>query len=194
MKNRIIALCGKCAAGKDCAARILSENYGYKFFVSTTTRPMRTGESDGNPYHFITNEEFEGLIKDEKLIEYREYETTVSGKPAKWYYGGRKDDISDDYPYVIVLDLAGLRKFKRLYGKRVLAFYLNADDSERLRRCKKRGDYDKSEWDRRLISDKKDFSPENIVSSVDHVIQSVGKEETASRIQFIISSIDKQKR
>ena len=105
---------------------------------------MRKGESEGNPYHFITRDEFEKLIKDDSLIEYREYDTTVAGKQEKWYYGGRNSDISDDRPYVIVLDLAGLREFKKKFRGRILAFYLNAEDDERLHRCKKLGDYDKS--------------------------------------------------
>jgi len=74
----IITILGKSSSGKDTAARILEKDYGYNFVVSTTTRPIRDGESERNPYNFVSDSTFKDLIKDDELIEYREYNTTVS--------------------------------------------------------------------------------------------------------------------
>ena len=55
--NIILALVGFSSAGKDTLAKFMSEKLGYDFVVSHTTRPMRPGESEGNPYYFINDNE-----------------------------------------------------------------------------------------------------------------------------------------
>lgn len=44
MNNKIIALAGFSSAGKDTLAEFMSEELGYGFVVSHTTRPMRPGK------------------------------------------------------------------------------------------------------------------------------------------------------
>jgi guanylate kinase len=40
--------------------------------VSCTTRPIRNWEKDGVDYHFVSNEKFEMLIRDNEFMEYVE--------------------------------------------------------------------------------------------------------------------------
>src|ERR1035437_3624382 len=56
LHSRII-ICGSAASGKD-HLRKKFEDKGYKYGISYTTRPPRTGEINGVDYHFLTNEEF----------------------------------------------------------------------------------------------------------------------------------------
>ena len=158
MDNEIIVLLGKCCAGKDYTARDLVRNFGYNFVVSTTTRPMRDGESEGDPYYFITNAEFENKIANGGMIEYREYIRNND----KWYYGVTEGSIEDDKKYVAVLDIIGLRGFRKRFGDRVHATYIDVPDDVRLARCKRRGDFDENEWELRALDDAKKFTPEII--------------------------------
>lgn len=48
--------------------------------MTSTTRPMRTGESEGNPYNFVSQETFEAGIHDEAFLEHAK---TYNGQ----YYG-----------------------------------------------------------------------------------------------------------
>jgi len=73
---------------------------------------MRDGESQGNPYNFVTSSEFKRLIEHDFLIEHREYNTLVDGNPDTWYYGVEKSAINPSVDYVVVLDIVGLRGFK----------------------------------------------------------------------------------
>ena len=171
MDNRIIVLCGFSASGKDSLAREL-ENIGYNFIISTTTRPMRVGESEGNPYHFIDNESFQYLIDNDMLLEYREYNTLVDNIPAKWFYGVEKTAVIDNKKYVVVLDLVGLREFKELFGNRITSFFIDCDDEIRKHRCIKRGDFDEIEFNRRLLDDKKLFPRKVIENEIDFVVKS----------------------
>ena len=151
--NKIIVILGKCCAGKDTLARFMAENMGFKFVVSTTSRPMRKGESEGNPYHFIPDEEFKRKIANGDFIEYREYKTNG----GNWHYGVEKSVVIDNVCYVAVLDIVGLREFKKQFGDRVFSIYLLVDYDERLRRCVSRGDFNEEEWKRRAISDDEMF-------------------------------------
>ena len=178
--NKIIILAGFSCVGKDSIAEILNKEYGYNYTISTTTRPMRSYESQRNPYIFTTNEEFEKLIAENKLIEYRSYNTLVNNEPALWYYGIEKSELLDDKPYVTVVDIIGMRELKKQYPDRVHTFFIKVDNFTRKRRCKKRGDFDKTEWNRRLRDDKIKF-PKNVINKeFDYVINNYNIENTVN--------------
>ena len=80
--NIILALVGFSSAGKDTLAKYANDNLGYNFVVSHSTRPMRVGESQGNPYYFINDNEMCSLFVQNKLIEAREYDSVY----GKWFY------------------------------------------------------------------------------------------------------------
>ena len=184
--NKIIIIVGPSASGKDTIARRLENEYGYNFIISTTTRPIRPGESEKNPYYFVTNEVFLDKINNGEMIEYREYHTLVNNKPNIWYYGAEKKEITQD-KFVGVLDIIGLKAFKEVFGDRVISFFLDVSDEVRLDRCIKRGDFDKSEWERRLIDDKRVFAPEVIEEFVDWTIGETNADIIVSKIMDVIS-------
>ena len=162
MDNKIICLVGFSASGKDTLANMISERLGYEFIVSTTTRPMRNGESDRKPYNFVTNEVFDDLIKTDSLVEYRDYKTNVNNVQATWYYGVEKSEVSKDKNYVVVLDLIGLEGFKEYFGDCVTSFFLECTSAVRKERCIARGDYDEYEFGRRLADDMERFPIDRI--------------------------------
>ena len=193
MKNekKIIILTGKSSSGKDTIARMLEKDYGYNFVVSTTTRPIRTGESERNPYNFITNDEFMKLIKNDELIEYREYHTILNGMPEIWYYGVEKKEVDPEKKYVVVLDIVGLREFKKVYHNEVISFFINVSDEIRKERCISRGDFNEPEWNRRVKDDAKVFSNNIIIYDIDYVINGEQKsKEVLSDILNCISMVD----
>lgn len=183
--NKIIILVGPSASGKDTIARRLENEYKFNFIISTTTRPIRPGESEKNPYYFLNNEEFINKINNNEMIEYREYHTLVNGNPDIWYYGAEKKEINENTQYVGVLDIIGLKAFKETFGDRVVSFFLNVSDDIRMDRCIKRGDFDESEWNRRLIDDKKVFAPEVIEEHVDWTVEEINSDIIVSKIMDI---------
>lgn len=190
MKNQIIILCGFSSSGKDTIAKIFETQHDYNFVVSTTTRPIRNGESDRNPYNFTNNDGFEKLISNNELIEYREYHTLVQNKPETWYYGVEKSEILPDKKYVVVLDIVGLLGFKEHFKDRVVSFFIDVDDQVRKHRCISRGDFDEFEWDRRLLDDKEKFTKEVINKEIDYVIN--GYDTTINIVETIIKTINRK--
>lgn len=184
----ILILVGFSSVGKDTVAREI-EKLGYNFIVSTTTRPMRDGESQRNPYNFIHNDEFQKLIDSDELIEYRAYNTLVNNQPATWYYGVEKGEVDLNKDYVVVLDIVGLRGFKEYFGNHVVSFFLETDDETRKQRCINRGDFDEYEWNRRLADDKARFTKEIIQDELDYVVDSYHVRETTKDIMNIVKML-----
>lgn len=67
----VIILSGSSASGKNTLIKeILKTNNEIKYINTFTSREMREGESEGNPYHFITKEEFQSKIKSGDFFEH----------------------------------------------------------------------------------------------------------------------------
>lgn len=79
MIKRVI-LIGGAASGKDYLKSKLVE-LGWISHPSYTTRPIRPGEIDGETYHFVSDAEFEMMIQNKQLKQYRR----IPG--INWYYG-----------------------------------------------------------------------------------------------------------
>jgi len=148
--NSIIVLAGASASGKDTISQILKDREDYNFVVSHTTRPVRDGESQENPYWFITKSEFDGL----EFIETRVYHTLVDDIPEDWYYGVAKSAIKDDEKYVVVLDVEGTNEFVEYFGDRVIPVFLYVDEDTRRQRSVSRGSHNEQVWVRRLAVDR----------------------------------------
>lgn len=77
--------------------------------VSATTRDPRPGEVDGIHYHFISKEEFEGLIAENQLLEH----AIVHGSN---YYGTPLNELTraeaEDKHLLLEIDLQGARQVK----------------------------------------------------------------------------------
>lgn len=182
MSGKIVIICGFSACGKDSITKYISDTYNYNMVISTTSRPMRVGEKQGEPYHFISRTEFENRIRADKFIEYRHYDTLVNGVPDTWYYGVSKNSIDPTKNYIVVLDMWGLSQFKEQFDN-TISFFINVPDEERKNRAKAgREDFDETEWNRRLADDNAKFTPEVINEHVDFVVQNDNLERCVSNI------------
>jgi len=67
----ILVLSGPSGAGKSTLLNEVMDDIGECYFsISTTTRPIRSGESDGVHYHFVSEDEFKKDIEDEMFLEH----------------------------------------------------------------------------------------------------------------------------
>ena len=166
----VIVLTGKSCVGKDSVRREL-EKCGYNNIVSYTSRPIRENEIDGIDYNFVNRSQFEKMITTEQMIEYRTYNTLVNNIPDKWYYGLKKEKLDPKGCYVVVLDLDGTENFIKYYGKKnCYVVYMCCPKSERERRAIERGSFDKTEWNRRVSADEKDFKVKKLNKLTDFTV------------------------
>jgi len=67
----VLVLSGPSGAGKSTLLNEIIHDIGECYFsISTTTRPIRDGESNGIHYHFVSEEEFKQDIDDEMFLEH----------------------------------------------------------------------------------------------------------------------------
>ena len=79
----IYYLLGKSATGKETLYKeILKWRPKLRTVTMYTTRPIREGETDGVEYFFVDQERFDEMMDEEKIIEFRSYNT----KCGIWTY------------------------------------------------------------------------------------------------------------
>ena len=142
--NQRIIICGKGASGKD----YLKEKFIDKNFqkdISYTSRPPRTGEINGDDYHFITNDEFEDMIKLGKFYQYAKFNG--------WYYGTTKESWNNSK--IFIMTPSGIKKILHEERKNCFIIYIDTDEQTRIERLGKRSDADTI--NRRLVADENDF-------------------------------------
>jgi guanylate kinase len=180
MSKQITILCGQSASGKDAILRKLVSDYNYQSFISCTTRPIRENEIDGRDYWFIDKRAFESMIDNNRMVEYRTYNTLVKGVQDTWFYGLNKSEIDrmyDNQNYVVVLDLQGAKSLIDYIGKdKCEVIYIDCPSEIRKERAIKRGGYDEIEWERRNKCDEIDFSEDKRVGVVDREVQNWNRE------------------
>ncbi|MDQ7044922.1 MAG: guanylate kinase [Sulfurimonas sp.] len=83
----ILVLSGPSGAGKSTLLKEIMPDIGACYFsISTTTRKIRKGETDGVDYHFVTVEEFKADIEEDYFLEYANVHGNYYGtsiKPVK---------------------------------------------------------------------------------------------------------------
>lgn len=110
---------------------LLGKRNDLEFSVSATTRAPRGQEVNGKEYYFISNQEFEQLIKDDKLVEWQQ---VYSGT----YYGTLRSEIdrieAKGHHVVFDVDVKGGANLKRLFGDKALSIFVAPPSVEELRK------------------------------------------------------------
>ena len=162
---------GKSSSGKDSIFRMLADDkeLGLCKVVPYTTRPMRSGETQGVEYNFIDDAQADRMAAEGRIIELRSY-NTVHGI---WRYFTADDgqiELGNGSRYIIIGTLEADKKFLRYFGEEhIMPIYIEVDDGVRLIRAVKREMEQENphyeELCRRFLADAKDFSEENIRKS-----------------------------
>lgn len=163
----IYCLMGKSASGKDTIYnRLLAmERLHLRRVVPYTTRPMRSGETDGQTYVFCTEQQVADFEAAGKIIELRAYHTVY----GIWKYFTADDGqiCLAESDYLMIGTLEAYEQIRDYFGTgKVCPVYVEVDDGLRLQRALDREraqDQPKyAEMCRRFLADEEDFSEENL--------------------------------
>lgn len=149
---RVLALFGASATGKDTICnRIVSlfPNETHKI-ISSTTRPKRDNEIEGQDYYFRTYIEMINLIANNKMIEATNFNN--------WTYGTELSSLSKDKLNIGVFNPEGVSNLLENKDVEVYPVKLVADDKIRLSRSLLREENPNChEICRRFLADEQDF-------------------------------------
>ena len=181
----MLVICGKSASGKDTVIKEMTKR-GWRRVVTWTTRPRRLGEVDNVDYHFVTDDEFDLLIRHNYFVECKKYKTTDG---SVWRYGSHIDNEGDNA--VIVLTPAGYRDLPDKIKKLCCCIYLYANDDTIKKRLRRRGD-NKDEVARRIVADRNDFRGfENECDKIVYNNKDDKPGDVADRIIRMVRSLNK---
>jgi guanylate kinase len=143
----LVVISGPSGVGKDSVLMRMRElAFPFHFVVTATSRPIRPGEVDGYDYHFVSVERFEGMIREEELLEW----ATVYGQ----YKGIPKFEVrqamASGRDVVLRINVDGAATVRQLAPEAVFIFLAPASHDELRRRLSLRRTESLEEIDKRL--------------------------------------------
>jgi guanylate kinase len=106
---KVFVITGPSGVGKGTLIRGLRERLPQlELSVSATTRPPRPGERDGIDYHFLTDEEFDGLLREGAFVEH----ATYSGNRYGTLRSELEQRLERGVPVVLEIEVQGARQVK----------------------------------------------------------------------------------
>ena len=199
----MIVLSSPSGAGKTTLSKLLSKQNNYYISVSHTTRKPRINEIDTQDYHFVSEEEFKSLIKNNEFLEY--------AKVFNNYYGTVKSSVINNLDkgrkLIFDIDWQGTEqiKEKKLQYKLITFFILPPSKKVLFERLSNRDMKDKLIVEERMKQFSKDVlhwnnydyvvindNLENCYNEVNHLIKSeIEKFNNSYDIKLIKKHIDK---
>ena len=189
--KKIFALLGYMGVGKDTILKqVLKDIDDVKPIISTTTRPMRKGETEGVEYYFIDDVEF--FRRGTDFVEQRIYNTKVKEngveKDATWRYGIERAELEKDDYLIVIVDSVGYKELKNYVGNgKIVPIFISAPQEELRARALARGDLE-AEVDRRLKDDYERFMDFRVRTVYHEVKNTNGRlEEAIKEVENIIT-------
>ena len=189
--KKIFALLGYMGVGKDTILKqVLKDIDDVKPIISTATRPMRKGETEGVEYYFIDDVEF--FRRGTDFVEQRIYNTKVKEngveKDATWRYGIERAELEKDDYLIVIVDSVGYKELKNYVGNnKIVPIFISAPQEELKARALARGDLE-AEVDRRLKDDYERFMDFRVRTVYHEVKNGEGRlEEAIKEVEGIIT-------
>lgn len=180
---RMIILSAPSGAGKSSfLSRVLKEYPQLKDTITYTTRDMRTGEKDGDPYYFVSKEKFLELVDKGFFVEWAKVHDNMYGTPLHQI----EDAYDEDQVVIMDVDVKGAATFKNKYPEAITIFILPPSIEELRRRILKRDSKLPVDLELRLINAQMEMS---LAHSFDHRVVNEDFEESYGRFKKIIEDL-----
>lgn len=132
---RMIIVAAPSGAGKSSFVERATREISRLFdTVTYTTRSMRAGESEGHPYHFVSDAKFGELVHQGFFVEWANVHTRKYGTPLHQL----EDAWKNGQVVIMDVDVQGAATFKKKYPDCVTVFILPPSIDELRRRVIKR--------------------------------------------------------
>lgn len=171
-----MVLAGPTAVGKGTVAAAIREDHPEVWIsVSATTRAPRPGEVDGVHYWFVSDEQFDAMVAEGRLLEW-----AVVHKTAR--YGTPREPVEQALaagrPAMLEIDLQGARQVRETMPGALFVFLKPPSWEELVRRLVGRGTEAEEERRRRLETARLELAAEAEfdVTIVNHEVHAAADE------------------
>lgn len=176
----LVVFSGPSGVGKDTVLEELSRIHaGFRRCVTATTRPPREDETDGEDYHFISEQEFRGRIDRGGFLEWANVHGSLYGTPRKWVEGRLRENTD----VILKIDVQGAAHVRRAMPEAVLVFLAPPSMQELENRLRGRESETEQEAATRLANA---ISELEQMPDYDYVIENDTVANAADRLRAII--------
>ena len=182
-RGLMLVLSSPSGAGKtSIAKKLLDIDKNLSLSISATTRPAREKEVNGKDYFFVSQEEFDSLVKTNKLLEYAHIFGNEYGTPKEPVENALKNgkDVLFDIDWQGTQQIAETSK-----GDLVTVFILPPSYAEQKRRLFKRDQDSEEEISNRLNKSSEEISH---WAEYDYVIINDDFDKSVHRIMSILTA------
>ncbi len=178
----LVVVSGPSGCGKSTLdQRLIKERNNIELSISDTTRSIRQGEKDGVDYNFISKEEFESNIKNNKYLEYAiVHSNNYYGTPIEKI----DEKLSKGIDIILEIDIEGARKINEIRKDAVFIFIMPPSMIELKRRLITRSTETKEQLIERFKTAYKEI---NEVSKYNYIIVNDDIEESLSKMKSILT-------
>lgn len=183
IRGNLIVVSGPSGCGKGTlCGELLKNNPNLFLSISMTTRSPREGEVNGVNYYFVTEEEFQKRIDDNKFLEYAIVHNNK-------YYGTPKDIVEQNLDkgidVILEIDIEGALKVNNLMPEGIFIFIMPPSMRELKRRLIGRQTETKEQILERF---KKAYQEINEVNKYNYIIINDDINKAVSKIEAIIKA------
>ncbi len=180
----LFVLSAPSGTGKDTVINA-ARAQGTDVFVvpSVTTRQPRPGESEGNPYHFVSKETFEELVGKDELLEFANVHGNWYGQPRQPI----RDNLSAGRDVLLKIDVKGAATVRKKVPQAIFIFLVPESMEELAARLVNRNTESKEELQRRLEDARSELAQRDWYDYVITNRQGYAA-EAAAKLQAIITA------
>ncbi len=107
--------------GKTTLCRIIIDAFSnISYSVSHTTRSPRAGEADGIDYHFVSKDEFQTMVNEDKLAEWAEVHGNFYGTSVNYL----NENLAKGEDILLDIDVNGAKQIVKKYPDAVTIFIM----------------------------------------------------------------------
>lgn len=144
--GRLVIISGPSGVGKNTVVKGLAAHRPFHFSVSATTRAPRPGERDRIDYHFVDDEAFAAMIREERLLEWAEFAGRRYGTPRAQVV----DHLAAGTDVVLDVEVSGAFRVMDAYPDAVSIFVMAPSIEELEARMRGRRDMSEAQIATRL--------------------------------------------
>lgn len=119
-KGFLLVISGPSGVGKGTVLHdLMNTQTNLVYSVSATTRKKRDGEIEGVSYFYISHEEFEKMIEEDKFLEYAHVHNNYYGTPKDFV----ENKINEGKIVILEIDVQGAINIKKNTDNGVFIFW-----------------------------------------------------------------------
>lgn len=181
--GQLIIISAPSGSGKGTIINRLLENDNTNRWlsVSTTSRMPRPIDIPGVTYNFVTEEEFEDLIKEEFFIEYTNYAGNYYGTPKE----AIKKKLDAGIDVILEIEIEGASNIKKLVPEALFIFIMPPSLKTMVKRLQNRKTESKDKIIERFRQAYKEI---NQVTQYNYVVVNDDLDEAVNKVESIIKA------